>query len=154
MSPFLFILCAEALVHCLNHAESRGRLNGIQLATAGPSVHHLLFADDSLMLCRTTVEEGAEITNCLSLYEAASGQTINKLKSSIIFGSKVDYLVKRDVKKALGIVQESGEGPYLGLPESFSGSKRNLLSFIREKLQPCLHCWFAKMLSQGVRRSY
>ena len=38
---------------------------------------------------------------------------------------------------------------YLGLPKCFNGSKCNLLSFIREKLQGHLKGWFAKALSQG-----
>lgn len=31
LSPFLFILCSEALVNCLNNAVDRGSLNGIKL---------------------------------------------------------------------------------------------------------------------------
>lgn len=31
LSPFLFILCAEALVNCLNSSEAAGRLRGIKL---------------------------------------------------------------------------------------------------------------------------
>lgn len=61
LSPFLFILCAEALVNCLNQVETEGRLTGIKLATSGPAVHHLLFADDSLLMCKASVEEAAEL---------------------------------------------------------------------------------------------
>lgn len=50
LSPFLFIIFAEALVNCLNQAEAAGKLNGIRLAIVGPSVHHLLFADQSFAL--------------------------------------------------------------------------------------------------------
>lgn len=65
LSPFLFILCAEALVSCLKVAESSGRLHGIKLAASGPSVHHLLFADDVLLMCRATSEEASELISCL-----------------------------------------------------------------------------------------
>lgn len=53
LSPFLFILCAEALVGTLNNAEQVGNLHGIRLGTTGPAVHHLLFADDSLLLVQS-----------------------------------------------------------------------------------------------------
>lgn len=130
LSPFLFILCVEALVSCLNHAEASGKIEGIRLADTGPSIHHLLFVDDNLLMCRATAEEANEITNCLKLYGLASGQEINKAKSSIIFGKKVAVNVQEQVKSALRIEKLGGEGSYLGLPECFSGSKRNLLSFL------------------------
>lgn len=68
LSSFLFILCAEALVNCLNHVEESGRLHGIKIATSAPSVHHLLFADDSLLLCQVTRDEGAELMRWLKCY--------------------------------------------------------------------------------------
>lgn len=36
LSPFLFIMCAEALVHSLHRAEASGKLTGILLSTDGP----------------------------------------------------------------------------------------------------------------------
>ncbi|XP_018435702.1 uncharacterized protein LOC108807989 [Raphanus sativus] len=149
LSPFLFILCAEALVGCLNRAADKGNLHGIQIGSQGPSVHHLLFADDSLLICKADVMEATEILNCLKMYGDASGQLINPEKSSIIFGSKVNGVTKTEVKEVLGIEAEGGDGMYLGLPECFSGSKMQLLSFLRGKLQGRLSGWFAKSLSQG-----
>ena len=68
----------------------------------------------------------------------------------MIFGAKVPENIKDDVKQALGISSEGGGGGfYLRLPECLSGSKRKLMSFIREKLQGRLHGWFSKSLSQG-----
>lgn len=149
LSPFLFILCVEALVNCLNNSAVAGKLHGTQIGSEGPLIHHLLFADVSLLLCKANTEEATEIISCLKRYGDYFGQQINLAKSSIIFGSKVEEAVKAEVKVTLGIDSEGGDGSYLGFPECFSGSKRQLLSFLREKLQGRLNGWFAKALSQG-----
>lgn len=103
LSPFLFILCAEALVNVLNVAEKNGKLHGIKLSKNRPAVHHLLFADDSLIMCRADVEESETILSCLKQYGEASGQEINKLKSSIIFGARIPETSKTEIKGILEI---------------------------------------------------
>lgn len=57
LSPFIFILCAEALVHVMNKVQGEGRIIGIELMKRCPSVHHLLFIDNSLFLCRAPFKE-------------------------------------------------------------------------------------------------
>ncbi|XP_010518579.1 PREDICTED: uncharacterized protein LOC104793852 [Camelina sativa] len=149
LSPFLFILCAEALVHIMNRAELEGRLTCLRLTPFIPSIQHLLFADDSLFLCRATFQECSEFLACLQLYGRTSGQEINFQKSTITFGKKMDPYMKRIVGLFTGIEQEEGTSKYLGLPECFSGSKRALLNFITDRLKSRLGGWYEKTLSLG-----
>ncbi|KAG7568164.1 hypothetical protein ISN45_Aa04g009990 [Arabidopsis thaliana x Arabidopsis arenosa] len=118
LSPFLFILCTEGLTHLMNRAERQGLLNGIQFSEDGPSVHHLLFADDSLFLCKVDSDQ-------------------------------VDDSLKVAIKAQLGISNEGGAGSYLGLPECFSGSKIEMLDFIKDRLKSRFSGWFARSLSMG-----
>ena len=70
LSPFLFLLCIEGLI---KSAELKGDIHGFSLCRRGPKLTHLLFADDSLLFCRATVEECANVLNILEAYERASG---------------------------------------------------------------------------------
>lgn len=123
LSPFLFILCAEALVHVINRAELEGNITGMRLTKNCPPIQHLLFADDSLFLCQATLKECKNLLQCLELYGKASGQVVNFQKSSITFGADIDPVMKRLIAEILEIENEGGAGTYLGLPECFSGSK-------------------------------
>ncbi|KAG7549361.1 Reverse transcriptase domain [Arabidopsis thaliana x Arabidopsis arenosa] len=149
LSPLLFVLCTEALIHFLNQASREGKAAGIQFNNAGPFINHLLFADDTLLVCKANKEECEAMLNCLSKYERVSGQMINLEKSAITFGAKVNQDMKEWIKCRSGIHLEGGAGRYLGLPDCLSGSKQQLFGFIREKLKDRMSGWYAKTLSQG-----
>ena len=98
ISPFLFILCTEALVANLKDAERNGRIQGLQISHASPSTSHLLFADDSLFFCKADPSQGQEIINILRIYGEASGQQLNAAKSSVMFGHDVDNTTRNTIK--------------------------------------------------------
>lgn len=126
-----------------------GSISGFQFSTNGPIVHHLLFADDSLFLCKANGEQASVLQSILGAYGAATGQIINLSKSSITFGTKVVLSEKALVQTTFGIAKEGGASTYLELPECFSGSKIELLDYIKVRLKTKLSSWFSKSLSQG-----
>ena len=67
----------------------QGSLQGVRVCDGAPVVHHLLFADDSLLFGRVTVEECMVIQTVLDDYEKASGQQVNFTKSDIVFSKAV-----------------------------------------------------------------
>ena len=103
LSPFLFILCAEALVHTMSQVEQIGSITGMKIAPGCPSVQHLLFADDSFFMCRATLTECAEFLRRLKLYGDSSGQMINFQKSAITFGAGIDPIMRRLLAEFLSI---------------------------------------------------
>ena len=52
LSPYLFIMCTEALIVNIKKAEREKQLTGMKVARACPTISHLLFADDSLFFVR------------------------------------------------------------------------------------------------------
>lgn len=65
-------------------------ISRIRVCEGAPSIHRLLFADDSLLFGKAKLEECAEIRHILDVFSQASGQEINLGKSSIAFSANVD----------------------------------------------------------------
>jgi hypothetical protein len=80
----LFLICAEGFSALLQRVEEEGRIGGVTICQVAPSISHLLFADDSLMLVRSIGEDASQLQGILNLYEW-SGQVINREKSAITF---------------------------------------------------------------------
>lgn len=51
----------------------------------GPRLIHLFFADDNYLFCTSNSVEWQRLTKLLEEYEIASGQKLNKEKTSIFF---------------------------------------------------------------------
>lgn len=73
LSPFIFMICTEGLSHLLNKAQSEKKLEGIQFSPDGPAFHHLLFADDSLFLCKASLDQSLVLQNILRTYGNTTG---------------------------------------------------------------------------------
>lgn len=54
-----------------------------------PTISHMLFADDSYFYYKADASEAAKVIELLNTYELASGQKINREKSSVFFSSNV-----------------------------------------------------------------
>lgn len=150
LSPCFFLfLYTEGLTHLLNIMERLSLLNGLKFSESGSSVHHLLFADDSLFMCKATEKQARTLHDVLSVNGKAIGQSINLQKSSISFGSQTDSAYKLVIQGMLGILNEGGSSKYLGLSEYFSGSKIELLDYLKRRVNGRLNAWYLRKLSQG-----
>jgi hypothetical protein len=85
LSPYLFLLCAEGLSSLLLFEEEVGGIDGIWVCRNAPSVSHLLFADDSLILMKADMTNATSLQHVLDTYCANLGQLVSLAKSSIYF---------------------------------------------------------------------
>lgn len=73
LSPFLFLLCTEGLHNLILKAENEGSTHGFALSKRSPKLTHPLFADDSLVFCRSKRQECQKVLDILATYESMSG---------------------------------------------------------------------------------
>lgn len=149
LSPFLFIICSSVLSGLCQNAQDSGTLRGLQISRTGPAVNHLLFADDTMLFARTDERSCSTLYRIITDYEEASGQLINKEKSSITFSPKTSQEIRNRVKTQLGITKEGGAGKYLGLPELFGRRKRDLFESIVTRIKKKAASWATKRLSSA-----
>uniref|UniRef100_A0A5B7BN08 Reverse transcriptase domain-containing protein n=1 Tax=Davidia involucrata TaxID=16924 RepID=A0A5B7BN08_DAVIN len=151
LSPYLFILCAEAFSALLRKSENENKIHGISVARNAPRVSHLFFADDSLLFANATENQASEISRIISMYGAASGQQVNFEKSAISFSANVTADRREQIKQILGVSICSIHNKYLGLPSTIGRSKVQPFNLIRDRVWRKLKGWKEKLLSKAGR---
>jgi len=76
----------------------------------------LLFADDSLLFCRTNLESCRHLSKLLSKFCQSSGQLINFHKSSLTFSKNAMAHDRQVVSSVFNIVPQDNLGKYLRCP--------------------------------------
>ena len=102
LSPYLFLLCAEGLSSLIRRAMENQQLRGVLSCNGGVKLSHLLFKDDNLLFCETTTAECRNLIDILESYERASGQAINRQKTTLYFSPNTSQRVKLDIQNMLG----------------------------------------------------
>ncbi|KAK9983953.1 hypothetical protein SO802_033478 [Lithocarpus litseifolius] len=79
------------------------KIRGFSLCRNGPRISHLFFADDTLLFCRAKMGDLLAIQDILNLYEQASGQQVNRGKTTIFFSKAVLMELREELSHFLGV---------------------------------------------------
>lgn len=151
LSPYLFIICAEGLSALLRKFESQKRIHGIKICRRAPTVSHIFFADDSYLFCKVDPIEAINVLEVLNTYEKASGQQVNKEKSSIFYSTNVMDYNRRSVGEKLQMAEASEHSTYLGLPNLLGRNKAALLGYSKDRVNTKLRSWEGNYISRAVK---
>ena len=77
-------------------------MEGLSICRNGPRISHLFFADDNIIFCKATNEECNTLQKILAVYEKASGQQLNRTKTSLFFSGNTPEDVKEEIKNRFG----------------------------------------------------
>lgn len=149
LSSYLFLICMEGFTALINNYEHRGLIQGIKVARHAPSISHMFFADDCYIFCKANSESANNVSRMLKEFEVASGQKVNKEKSSILYSRNCNQALKQEVYQSLNIKEADENSLYLGLPNMIKGKKSSVFGYIKERLQERIQGWDKKKLSKG-----
>ena len=149
LSPYLFILCADVLSGLLSKEAILNNIHGIQVARQAPKISHLLFADDSLLFARANTVEAERILKILHSYQRASGQVVNLDKSEASFSRNVRDEEKEMICNQMNVKTMMSHTRYLGLPVVFGRSKKEIFSFVIDRVWKKLKGWKEIFLSRA-----
>lgn len=147
MSPYLFLNVAEGLSSLISQAAVGNRLSRVPISARGYKLSHLFFADDSLLFCRASMEEWENLFQVLNLYEKASRQQLNAVKTFVFFSKNTSPEFRTFISTSMGISATSSFDKYLGLPAMIGRSKLRTFHGICSRVQKKLDGWKVKFLS-------
>jgi hypothetical protein len=149
LSPYLFLICAEALSSMLTREENNGVITGVPTSKKGPRISHLFFADDNLLFCKANSVEWRRLTRILDKYEAVSGQKLNQDKTSIFFSRNTSREKREEIVRLSGLKAIDRFEKYLGLPTLVGKSRSKEFKSIQDRVWTRLQSWKVKFLSQA-----
>lgn len=147
LSPYLFLIISEVLSLRITKSISDGELTGVKLSRSCPVVSHLFFADDALFFLKATLQNCSSLNRIFKVYCRASGQLINYDKSSIYFSPNTPQQQQILMCELFNINLVDHPGDYLGMPTIWGRSKKEALSYIKERVNRKIDGWKQSNLS-------
>ena len=131
----------DAFSKMLDKVVRDGLMSGIRVGSTGNSlqVTHLLFVDDTLVLCNADLGQILFLWLVLFWFEVVYGLKINMGKSELVLVGVVPNIA--DVVDVLGCKQDSFLMKYLGLPLGANVKDSSIWNPIIEKMERRLVGW-------------
>lgn len=150
ISLYLFLLCAEGLSTILWDEVKMGKIKGVSACRGAPQISHL-FADDCIIFCRAIMDEANRVSQMLKDYEEASGQKLNKEKTSLFFSKNTTREIKDGIKNLFGAQVIQQHEKYLGLPLMGGSEKKKAFCCIKDQVGRKIASWKRMLLSTAGR---
>lgn len=151
LSPYLFLFAADVLSKLISRKVELQALQELHICRSAPGVSHLLFADDTLLSFKATVEQATQVKDVLHTYARCTGQLVNSAKCSIMFKEQGQQRMHDQVKQILGVELSAFEEKYLGLPTPTGRMKGDRFQSLKERLGKRLKDYTEKNMSAAAK---
>ncbi|KAK3221344.1 hypothetical protein Dsin_008369, partial [Dipteronia sinensis] len=126
-----------------------GQISGFKCVHVGPTVTHMLFADDSLLSGKETKAKCATIRDMLDMYTRASSQMVNYRKSTMCVSPNFSKQMGTQMAAVLGVLLVDCHERYLGLPCLTWRNKRKVFTNIVDRVWDKIKGWHHTIFSVG-----
>jgi hypothetical protein len=149
--PYLFLLVVHCLSLLVKNYERQGLISSIHVSRRGPSISHLLFADDSILFFKLEENQSRHVRDLLAVFEKSTGQKLSPSKCSLLVREEADIAVVNQVRQILGIERAGFDEKYLGLPMPEGRLKSGWFQSIEERYVKRMTDWKERTLSQVAK---
>uniref|UniRef100_A0A251VEZ9 Putative reverse transcriptase domain-containing protein n=1 Tax=Helianthus annuus TaxID=4232 RepID=A0A251VEZ9_HELAN len=150
LSPFLFLLVMEAFMSLIDKASDNGVFEGLKIGNHGPTLSHLLYADDTLIVGKWSLDNCKNMIRILRIFHLCFGLKINLQKSNI-FGINAEEDEVKVLADICGCKHGSVPFDYLGIKVGANMNRIRNWDPVIDKCKSRLKLWKAKSLSFGGR---
>ncbi|KAJ0907043.1 putative RNA-directed DNA polymerase [Helianthus annuus] len=150
ISPFLFVIVMEALSCMINKVCGLGIVRSVDLPEDGPSVSHLFYADDAIIIGDWSRDNIKNFIRILKCFHLCLGLYINFGKSNL-FGVGMSFEDIEGMAAVVGCKAESFPCKYLGLTVGANMNRINNWRPVYDIFEKRLSLWKASCLSIGGR---
>lgn len=146
VSPFLFIIMAEALSRFILLQHNQNLWQGVQIENSTILVLHSLFANDTLLFNKSSLLEAKQVKEVLDKYSSASRKKVNVAKFKIYILNTLQDL-KKKIVKTLGFQEAELHCTYLGIPFFKESNKAHYWDKVINRFKERILLWKARWLS-------
>lgn len=129
---YMFVLCMERLAHQIYHKVEGRYWKPIKTSRGGPTILHLLCADDSLQFAEVLKSQVEIATSCLLDFLKAPRQKINFVELKLFFSANMDENEASVLSRAADIPRTEELRRYLGISLIHRWVNRNSYGDSRE----------------------
>jgi hypothetical protein len=153
LSPYLTLFVGEIPSYILEKETDEGRLTPIKISIGAPGIYSLLFADDSLLFLKSTLEEARDADSALKLFQRCTGQLLSPSKCSLLFNNVCPLAFCEEIRSILNISSTTFEEKYLGFPTLEGKMKNGCFQPILGRFTKRLTNGMEKLMSQSAEET-
>lgn len=142
----------DCLSRLLTQAADMGLIKGAMMGSEPLHIHHLQFADDTILFSIDDDEAIKNLFHIVKTFEKSSGLNINLSKSEVL-GINLERDRILSIAESPGCKVSNWPNSYLGLPLNANPNSMAFWTPMLEKIERRLHSWQNTYVSKGGRHT-